>query len=490
MSGYKEREQKSFEYQKHQLEIYKHLKEEQSSWVRDFQGIYLQALSVLIFAPLGVLWALWTNPIKLSQEAIYFAIELVLIWIAGFGSSATGKAQRNLYIKSYWRSKALEICLKNPKLSLRNLLINEKKERSKNRLLPKEPLGIDQTSVMLYQKWIFDFIIFAIYLIAIFFLPFVAWLKLDTDLNTAFTILVINSLIIVAIFIANALHMTTNKPVLLGAYLLILIPIIIKLELLNATSCGWTLWLGFAISIACFFLLLPFVYENFKEIFTSLKDLKASKKYYSKLLEPMTLWFIAFLVSCVLIIMRVFNVKLGSNIELSGYIRIVVSVYGSILPYSFILKKFPNTKECLTKSSILVCLFGFFLSISYLITDKLILVALFVIIWFILLYYFVFKANNNNKIAFMMSFLLHTGSILACIIFSKEIIESLAGKGLFKITSDEWNNLIKAIKEVLNIIFDFTTEKSQQICCKVPQKHIISHPPYPLQQILKPRFST
>ncbi|AFI03321.1 hypothetical protein HCW_00110 [Helicobacter cetorum MIT 00-7128] len=147
---------------------------------------------------------------------------------------------------------------------------------------------------------------------------------------------------------------------------------------------------------------------------------------------------------------------------------------GSIFLYFLILKKFPNIKECLTKSLILVCLFGFFLLNvnNYSIMEKpkpIILFVLFAIIWFVLFCCFVSKAVKNNKIAFIMLCLLCIGSLIACFIFSNEIVESLAGKGLFKITSDEWNNLIKAIKEVLNIIFDFTTEKSQQICCKVPQ---------------------
>ncbi|AFI03320.1 hypothetical protein [Helicobacter cetorum] len=239
----KETKQESFEHQKHQLEIYKVLKEEQDRWTYNFQGIYLQALSVLIFAPLGVLWFLWTNADKMSLETIYFVIEMVLIFIVGFGSSATSKSARTLRIRFYTRYETLQTCLKNPKLSLKDLLAKEEKNNqrrmnSKVAFKQGEKQTINQTSMMLYQKWISDFIILPILIMATYFLPLVAWLKLNTDLNTALTMFVINSLIMTTIFIANTLHMTTNKPFFLGAYLLILTPIIIKLEFLNATSCG------------------------------------------------------------------------------------------------------------------------------------------------------------------------------------------------------------------------------------------------------------
>ncbi|WP_104760554.1 hypothetical protein [Helicobacter cetorum] len=471
----KETKQESFEYQKHQLEIYKVLKEEQDRWTYNFQGTYLQALSVLIIAPLGILWTLWTNADKLSLETIYFVIEMVLIWIVGFGSSATSKAGLTLRIKFYSRCETLQTCLKNPKLSLKDLLTKEEKNNQR-RMNSKPPFKkgekqtINQTSMMLYQKWISDFIIVPIFIMAVFFLPLVAWLKLNTDLNTALTMFVINSLIVTTIFIANTLHMTTNKPFFLGAYLLILTPIIIKLELLNATGSGWTLWLGLACSLTFFILSSPFIFEKIWGILTNFKEIKkfigSIKEYpFIRLLEPKILWFMTFLVSYVLITMLVFNTPLGGN-KLDGcitYIKIAMSVCGSIFPYFLILKNFPSIKECLSKSLILVCLFSFFLSNSYFITDKLTLVILFVIMWFILLCYFAFKANSNKKVAFAILCLFCVSSLIAFFIFSNEIVELLVGKGLFEMTNDEWKDFIEAIKEVLNIIFDFTTEKSQNL---------------------------
>ncbi|WP_104747728.1 hypothetical protein [Helicobacter cetorum] len=287
----KETKQESFEYQKHQLNIYKLLKDEQSGWIANFQRLYLQALSVLIVAPLGILWTLWTNADKLSLETIYFVIEMVLIFIAGFGWLATGKAQRNLYIKSYWRSKTLQTCLTHPKLSLRDLLTSEEREKNKNRLLPQEPLAIDQTSVMLYKNWIADFIIFPIYFIALFFLPLIAWLN-STNIEMIPILLLASATSFILAFMANGI---SNEPkiektsfyVSLFCSLAVFpIAFFVRIEVLVIThhSNDWSEWLWFSLYLVSFLLCIGIILSEertTKEMLANFLDKtrKISKKF-------------------------------------------------------------------------------------------------------------------------------------------------------------------------------------------------------------------
>ncbi|AFI05681.1 hypothetical protein [Helicobacter cetorum] len=72
----------------------------------------------------------------MSLETIYFVIELVLIFIAGFGRIAILNTLNNFRDKFNRRCKTLQICLTHHKLRLRDLLTNEENQQKNQKHKP------------------------------------------------------------------------------------------------------------------------------------------------------------------------------------------------------------------------------------------------------------------------------------------------------------------------------------------------------------------